>query len=160
MWFLRIIFETETCAIRHCINSDLVSGECVSSILTTKVTTRLPLDWRDISTSNQAAKWLSNRLSDGGFYTIEGTATRDIVGCLFLNEFQSNTDDSELGIGYLLAETYWGKGIAWLIFPPILFRQYRMPPIEVIIGFPTTTQLICFLASPNKSAIGTSTRRQ
>ncbi len=68
----------------------------------------MPDGWQNINTSDKANQWIAYRLDESHFYRIRLDDSGEIIGFLFLYESE---EKSELRLGYLLAESTWGKGI-------------------------------------------------
>lgn len=85
--------------------------ENVLSIMTPKVTKDLPDGWQNISTTEKAESWIKERKDDSYFYAIQLLENKEIIGFLFLYTEDEITEYIDLRLGYLLAESSWGKGI-------------------------------------------------
>ena len=84
----------------------------VIRILTPAVTESLPDGWQGIDTLAQANDWINDRVQESVFLTVQSLASQDVIGFLFLHESPSAASSKlELKIGYLLAESVWGKGL-------------------------------------------------
>ncbi len=81
-------------------------AESVLKILTPNVTKSLPDDWQGIATIEEAQNWINERKEDSNFFAVQLSKTSEIVGFLFLY------GEQDLRLGYLLAESFWGKGLA------------------------------------------------
>lgn len=82
--------------------------DTVRDIMSPKVTEALPEGWQHINTNEKAKRWLEDRKSESSFYAITLNDSGKIIGFLFL---YSEQHSYELRLGYLLAESVWGKGI-------------------------------------------------
>ncbi len=78
------------------------------TILSPEVTKALPDGWQSINTVEKAKKWIAEREADSHFYAIINKDSETIIGFLFLYR---EGDSQALRLGYLIGETYWGKGI-------------------------------------------------
>ncbi|MEK6151921.1 GNAT family N-acetyltransferase [Flavobacteriaceae bacterium 3-367] len=86
-------------------------AESVLKIMTPNVTKALPKHWQDLNTIDKVRKWILERKADSNFYVITLTETSEIIGFLFLYVENETKKLNALRLGYLLAESIWGKGI-------------------------------------------------
>jgi ribosomal-protein-alanine N-acetyltransferase len=82
--------------------------EDVAKLLTPTVTRSLPSAWQGVYTTERAAAWIHERDQEGTTLLVIERSSNDSIGFLILS---ADTPD-ELRIGYLLAESAWGKGLA------------------------------------------------
>ena len=99
-----ITFETDRLSVDRALRSPTLIA-ATRQIATPAVTRNLPPDLVVTGTVNAEA-WLSRLMAGSSVMTIEDA--KDVIGFLTLFE----TADGDLMLGYLLAETVWGKGIA------------------------------------------------
>ena len=81
--------------------------------MTEPVTRALPPGWQGPYDLERAAEWIAERDREGTTLLVTERSTRDAVGLLIL--FETETEDRagiDIRIGYLLAESAWGKGFA------------------------------------------------
>lgn len=81
----------------------------VKNILTPEVTQSLPPSWQGNYTLERASDWIRERDEEGTTLLVTERSTRTAIGFIIL--FNS-ADGRDIRLGYLLAETVWGKGIA------------------------------------------------
>ncbi len=86
----------------------------VCQMLTGPVTVSLPEDWGGGFTLDRARAWILERDGEGSVLLAVDMATLEPVGLLILFEEPEHAlgEPQEVRIGYLLAETSWGKGLA------------------------------------------------
>lgn len=84
----------------------------VKNILTAQVTRSLPPAWQGFYTLERARNWVQERDDEGITLLVVEKASRMPIGLIILFETANGTDGSELRLGYLLAESVWGKGLA------------------------------------------------
>ncbi len=84
----------------------------VKNILTTQVTRSLPPVWQGIYTHDRARDWVLERDNEGVTLLVVEKTSRKPIGLIILFETDGGTDGSELRLGYMLAESAWGKGFA------------------------------------------------
>lgn len=80
----------------------------VRTIMTPAVTASLPVSWQGPYTRRRAQNWIEERDGEGTTLLVVERSTAEPVGLLVLFE----GDSLNLRIGYMLAETAWGKGFA------------------------------------------------
>ena len=77
------------------------------AILTPAVVANLPGYFQGIDSIAAAEKWLANMLNECRLLMLQ-SQQQDVVGLLFIY-----TENHDAHIGYLLAEQYWGQGLAF-----------------------------------------------
>jgi RimJ/RimL family protein N-acetyltransferase len=113
-------FETDRLLVRewHSITRDDRQeqdlADLVVSVMTEPVTRSLPRPWRGEYTVDRAVGWIAERDSEGPTLLILERSTKQAVGLMIL--FEAGADPGPGGVdvrlGYLLAESAWGKGLA------------------------------------------------
>ena len=86
----------------------------VVELMTEPVTRSLPAPWQGEYTLARATGWIADRDSEGATLIIIERSTNQAVGLIILFEssLESGTDGVDVRLGYLLAESAWGKGYA------------------------------------------------
>lgn len=113
-------WRSDTAAL--CLD-ELSLAQPVMTILTPVVTKALPPSWQQIDNEAKALAWLAERDAESVVLTLQlGSGNRSaeqIIGFLLLHAdvCSSDTQNSDealvnLRIGYLLAESVWGQGLA------------------------------------------------
>lgn len=110
--FLAISFKSHRLAIVEITEEFSLSAhsyllERIPQILTPAVVENLPPYFHGINSSKQARIWLERMLSESRLLQVE-TEDHDLIGFLFA--YVENNNYAQ--IGYLLAEEYWGQGLA------------------------------------------------
>lgn len=85
----------------------------VCALLTDRVTAPLPSAWHGPYTLERARCWIEARDREGPTFLVVARTDARPVGLMFL--FESGTDDTsgvQVRLGYLLAESAWGDGLA------------------------------------------------
>lgn len=85
----------------------------VASVLTDRVTRSLPPDWRGPYDGDRATAWIADRESEGPLLLVVDRSSHRPIGFMVLVE--SDREDAggvDVRLGYLLAETAWGRGFA------------------------------------------------
>ncbi|WP_289098017.1 GNAT family N-acetyltransferase [uncultured Pseudoalteromonas sp.] len=77
------------------------------AILTPAVVANLPGYFQGIDSIAAAEKWLANMLNECRLLMLQ-SQQQEVVGLLFIY-----TEKHDAHIGYLLAEQYWGQGLAF-----------------------------------------------
>ncbi|MCO6353349.1 GNAT family N-acetyltransferase [Pseudoalteromonas shioyasakiensis] len=77
------------------------------AILTPAVVANLPGYFQGIDSIAAAEKWLANMLNECRLLMLQ-SQHQEVVGLLFIY-----TENHDAHIGYLLAERYWGQGLAF-----------------------------------------------
>jgi len=80
----------------------------VMDVLTPRVVENLPPYFHGVVSTVLAREWLKNITSEGRLFIVNLTGKSNAIGFVFL----SNQKSGDTHIGYLLGESYWGKGYA------------------------------------------------
>lgn len=86
--------------------------EAVVSLLTPKVTESLPVGWQGEYTPERARRWTQERDAESVVLEVIERSSQRTIGLMLLNEEQRETGETEIRLGYLLAEQVWGRGLA------------------------------------------------
>ena len=121
-------FETERLVVElidDCkdFRTEDVSDTDILEVLAPKVTEHLPPGWQGIGTPEQARRWLQDRQQEGGCCLVwhkpgngcaaGGAGSIRLAGFLFQHRFPAQDHSGEeIRIGYLLAKSGWGFGLA------------------------------------------------
>ncbi|MBT5875331.1 MAG: GNAT family N-acetyltransferase [Candidatus Latescibacteria bacterium] len=84
----------------------------VRDMLTERVTHTLPTAWQGTYTLDRARAWIEERDDEGMTLLAVEKVSRRPIGLIILFESGSSTARTDLRLGYLLAESAWGKGLA------------------------------------------------
>ncbi len=88
-------------------------AEVVSTMLTEPVTRSLPRSWQDSYSPARARRWISEHDAEGSTLLASQKATGLAAGLVILFESPPiGSDAADLRLVYLLAEPYWGMGLA------------------------------------------------
>jgi ribosomal-protein-alanine N-acetyltransferase len=121
----------------------------VVDLMTERVTQSLPEPWRGDYAIERAARWINERDSDGATLLALDRSTRQAVGLVIL--FESPATNRGVGIevrlGYLLAESVWGKGLATELIKGFVEWCRAQPAIRSLIagverGNPASTRVL------------------
>jgi len=126
-----------------CNDSKLTLAQTVLDILTPKVTASLPESWQDINHIEDALIWMNDRANESCFLVVQESLNDHVIGFVFLHELaqelpqktiMSDKVKSELHLGYLLAEDYWGKGFASELIAGLVESAKASGEIKSFIG--------------------------
>lgn len=84
----------------------------VKSILTPQVTRYLPPSWQAPYTLERAEAWIAERDDEGVTLLAVEKSSGNAIGIVILFESDKDQYGSDLRLGYMLAESSWGKGLA------------------------------------------------
>jgi len=117
--------------------SDTQETEILASItelLTPKVVESLPPYFRNVNSISEAQEWLKKMVSESRLFMVKDTDTNTIIGFVFV--FVGNNADAH--IGYLLGESYWGKGYATELLKGLIdFIKHENKIMRLIAGVAT-----------------------
>lgn len=108
--------------------------ELVIGLLSEPVTRFLPAGWRGIDDADRAARWIAERDAEGATLLVVDRATGDPLGLLLLHSADAGGDRVEVRIGYLLAESAWGRGLATELVTGLVAWCRARPVIGSIVG--------------------------
>lgn len=103
-------YQTTKFQIDEVFNSNQDSEFFVSvmDILTPSVVESLPPYFQNVNSISSAQEWLKHVVSDGRLFIVKLVGESKAIGFVFL----STEDSGDTHIGYLLGESFWGKGYA------------------------------------------------
>lgn len=110
-------FETDRLVVKewHSLaKEDWVQQELatvVGALLTPSVTRTLPAGWQGSYTQERAREWVRERDAEGTTLIALDRRSRNPVGLVILFETAAESG-AEVRLGYLLADSVWGKGFA------------------------------------------------
>jgi len=87
-------------------------AEVVAELLTVRTTVALPESWQGDHSVESATDWINERDADASMLLVTEAASRKPVGILVVSEVPLPCAGIDLRIGYLLAESTWGRGLA------------------------------------------------
>lgn len=82
------------------------------AILSPAVVENLPPYFHHIDSASAAQVWFERMQAESHFYPITHLEHDELAGFLFVFNDDAGDDSGEAHIGYLLAENYWGMGLA------------------------------------------------
>ena len=87
--------------------------DVVKAFLTSRVTRSLPEAWQGTYTVERARNWITERDREGATLLAVEQSSRMAVGLIILLEMDHEKEaGTEVRLGYVLAESAWGKGFA------------------------------------------------
>lgn len=90
--------------------SELHMAQAVAMILTPRVTRSLPEGWQGEYSADRASMWVAERDQEGATLLVLDGASKAPIGLMVLFESEEEGDGRCIRIGYLLAESAWGRG--------------------------------------------------
>lgn len=90
--------------------SDAYMAEAVVAILTPRVTQSLPEGWQGGYTLDRASTWIAERDQEGATLLVLDSASKSPIGLMVLFESDEEGGGRYVRLGYLLAESAWGRG--------------------------------------------------
>ena len=112
----------------------------VMEILTPSVVGNLPPYFQNVNSIASAQEWLNHVVSDGRLFIVKPIGDSKAIGFVFL----STENCADTHIGYLLGESFWGKGYATEILKGL---------IDFIESEDQVTRLIAGVATDNVASI-------
>ena len=109
-------FETDrlTCKEWHALTDGYALSDSLESIvkdlLSPKVTESLPPPWQGDYSIERARNWIAERDAEGVTLLVLEKSTCRPLGLIVLFEMEAAQGMVELRLGYLLAESAWGRG--------------------------------------------------
>ncbi|WP_096087788.1 GNAT family N-acetyltransferase [Agaribacterium haliotis] len=123
---LKVVEVTEDFAWPRC----LYMLERIPKILTPAVVENLPPYFHKVATSEQAKIWLERMLLESRLFQVQ-SGSSELIGFLFAHV--ENNDTAH--IGYLLAEEYWGRGLASELLQGFICEVEKSEPwLKLIAG--------------------------
>ena len=116
------------------VNSNAAKSErtalvkALPSILTPAVVANLPSYFQGIESKLAAEEWLNKMLKECHLLMLQSSES-EIIGFLFIY-----SDNPNAHIGYLLAEQYWGKGLAFELLHGFINLAYTHPQWHKLIA--------------------------
>jgi len=110
--------------------------EIIVDILTDKATEYLPSGWQGLTTASQAKQWMVERLDEGGIYSLsfKGKESDACIGFLFIYGLNESSSSSEVRIGYIISEKYWGQGLASELIALVIKTLKSDITVSVLLG--------------------------
>ncbi len=136
-------FTTERLVLRNW-RSDLHSPDLrrslettLSLILSDRVLEHLPPPLQLADTQGAVCAWITERAAESEVYLVIERANKDLVGLLILAAEPDATDCPTIHIGYLLAETAWGRGFATELVSGLVSALKGQGPVRLVGGVGT-----------------------
>ncbi len=89
---------------------DLV--DVVGDVLTAETTRALPPEWQGDFDRSRTARWIEDRDAESPTLLVVEQGTGDVVGVMILFEAADLETRLDVRLGYVLAASSWGKGLA------------------------------------------------
>ena len=110
-------------------------AQVVTILMTKPVTKSLPESWQGDYTLIRAQTWISDRDHEGETLLAIEKLTGSPVGLVILFESDAPTEGgTEVRLGYLLAEAFWGTGLATELVEALVSWCRSQPELTSIAG--------------------------
>ena len=106
----------------------------IIKILTPNVTKALPDGWQNINNSSRANNWIKERNKESTFLIVQSITSNEVIGFIFLYPTYLKKEHIDLRFGYLLFESYWGKGLGTELVKGLVNKCQEMGNIKSISG--------------------------
>jgi len=135
-------FQTQRLLVRewHSISAEGFSScdlaGIVADMLTEPVTRSLPISWQGEYSIERARHWIEERDEEGTTLLVLDRNSEQAVGLVILFEVESAEPERgiEVRIGYLLAESAWGKGLGSELLQGLVEWSRAQPVISSLAG--------------------------
>jgi [ribosomal protein S5]-alanine N-acetyltransferase len=111
-------FNTERLKVSNVLSvlnqsiSEAELSDVAFKILTPNVTQSLPPEFQSVQCVESASKWINEMVTNSHFLIIQQSESHQIIGFIFFYVSSPKESGSNVHIGYLLDERFWGKGYA------------------------------------------------
>lgn len=114
--------------------SDLV--EVVGRVLTPSTTAALPPDWQGDFDRARAERWIETRDAESPTLLVSDRTSGDAVGLVILFEMISEAAAQavDVRLGYVLAESWWGRGLATELVEGLVRWAMSEPAVRSLSG--------------------------
>lgn len=109
-------------------------AEIALEVLSDEATKFLPDGWQYIDTIEKAKDWFEDRLSESSCFLVEEKTRKKIIGFVFLYEIEAVPSLIELRLGFLLAESTWGKGFGSELISGLVDWCKNDPAVKSLSG--------------------------
>jgi RimJ/RimL family protein N-acetyltransferase len=86
-------------------------ADAMVEMLTRPVTQSLPPDWAAPASTERAEAWIAARDAEGDVSLVIERSSRSAIGLVVLHWESAGSGRVDVRLGYLLAETAWGRGL-------------------------------------------------
>lgn len=109
------------------IGADLVS--IVAELLTPRTTVGLPPAWHGEFSAERAKAWIEERATDSTTLLVTEKSSHQPIGLVILAALLPDDVDVDLRVGYVITDTWWGRGIATELVAGLVDWGRRQPAI-------------------------------
>ncbi len=128
-----LVAEWHSFSMRELLGRTL--AQVVTTMMTEPVTRSLPESWQGGYTLTRAVSWISERDSEGVTLLAINKSTGEPAGLVILFESETPRGDGiEARLGYLLAESFWGTGLATELVEAFVVWCRSQPEITSLAG--------------------------
>ena len=105
----------------------------VRHLLSDAVTNPLPEVWHGPYSEERARAWIRDRDSEGSSLLVTSEESGEAIGLLLLHESEDSLGP-QLRVGYIIAETHWGKGFATEVLHGLVQWAQDQPYHSIVAG--------------------------
>ena len=116
-------------------------SDVVANMLTPHTTRSLPRPWRGTYDLTRAAEWIRQRDAEATTLLAMHRRTAAPVGLMILFELPGDPGQVDIRLGYLLAESAWGKGLGTELVAGLVEWCRARPHIRSITGGVATANM-------------------
>ncbi|WP_261841454.1 GNAT family N-acetyltransferase [Aliamphritea ceti] len=132
---MKIIYETARLKVYELLQNSAQADKAdllnqAVEVLSPAVVENLPGYFHGINTVAAANEWLDRMLAESRLFMLRLTEVDTIIGFVFVYA----GDNKDAHIGYLLAERYWGKGLASEVLAGLIHYAESMTDWQVLIA--------------------------
>ena len=115
--------------------------DSVLCLLTPAVVKSLPGNFQGITSLTSAENWLKTMMAESQLFVVQLSNSDNIVGFIFLYD----GEDGTAHVGYLLGESYWGRGLA---------TELMTGFVSWCTDYTESKQLIAGVEQDNQASVG------
>lgn len=113
---------------------DVNLAAVVAEMVTVRTTVALPESWQGGLSVENARGWINDRDADASMLLVAQIPSEQPVGMLVLGEVPLPESGVDLRIGYLFAESAWGRGLATELVSGLIDWARTQPRIRTLTG--------------------------
>lgn len=108
--------------------------QIVMGLLSEPVTRSLPETWRGHYSPERARAWICARDAEGTTALVLDRESGEAIGLLFVDALPTEGGRAEMRVGYLLAESRWGRGLASELVTGLVGWAHKSPDVDALVG--------------------------
>ena len=106
----------------------------IAELLTDRTTVALPEPWQGNYTVERARAWIEDRDAESPTLLVMEVASASPVGLVVLSELPIDESMVDVRIGYVIAETSWGRGLATELLSGLVDWMRIEPSVHTLTG--------------------------